>query len=217
MSNVMRLVVLLSGNGSNLQAIIDACEEQTIQGKIVSVISNRADAYGLERARKAKIPTHVIDHTLFKARESFDQALIKVIESYQADLVVLAGFMRILTEGFVQHYQGRLINIHPSLLPAYKGTKTHERVLADGVKVHGASVHFVTAELDSGAVVAQVKVPVETHDTASTLAERVLRYEHVLYPTVLQWFCAGRLRLGNDGAYLDGELIDTPLQLVVEP
>ena len=213
MSKPMRLVVLLSGNGSNLQAIIDACAQHQIYGQIVAVLSNRAEAYGLQRAPQANIPTQVIEHKAFASREAFDQTLIEQIDRWQPDLVVLAGFMRILTEEFVQHYQGRLLNIHPSLLPAYKGTKTHERALADGATVHGASVHFVTPELDSGAVVAQVQIPVLAQDTPASLAERVLSYEHQLYHSVIEWFCRKRLVLTEAGATLDGQLIINPIQL----
>ncbi|TXH59462.1 MAG: phosphoribosylglycinamide formyltransferase [Thiothrix sp.] len=208
-----RIVVLISGSGSNLQAIINACAANEIQGSIVAVISNRPEVYGLERARLAGIATQTLDHKNFADRESFDQALMELIDSYQPDLVVLAGFMRILTAAFVEHYLGRMLNIHPSLLPAYKGVHTHQRALEEGAQQHGASVHFVTAELDAGAVILQAAVPVFTDDTAETLAARVLVEEHKIYPQVVAWFCAGRLVYQDGAAYLDGQRLLEPLKL----
>lgn len=208
-----RLVVLISGSGSNLQALIDACASHEIQGSIVAVISNRPQVYGLERARLAGITTQTLDHKNFADRVSFDQALMELIDSYQPDLVVLAGFMRILTAAFVEHYSGRMLNIHPSLLPAYKGVHTHQRALEDGAQQHGASVHFVTAELDAGAVILQAAVPVLTDDTAETLAARVLIEEHKIYPQVVSWFCTERLSLKDGCAWLDGQCLVKPLQL----
>lgn len=207
-----RIVVLISGSGSNLQALINACATHEIAGSIVAVISNRPEVYGLERARLAGIETQVLDHKNFVDRTSFDQALMQLIDSYQPDLVVLAGFMRILTAEFVEHYSGRMLNIHPSLLPAYKGVHTHQRALDDGAKQHGASVHFVTAELDAGAVILQAAVPVLAGDTAESLAARVLVEEHKIYPTVVNWFCAGRLTYEDSYAWLDGQCLDKPLQ-----
>ncbi|MDO9476774.1 MAG: phosphoribosylglycinamide formyltransferase [Pseudohongiella sp.] len=192
-----RVVVLISGNGSNLQALIDYPQKQYV---ISQVISNRADAFGLQRAQRAGIGTAVLDHKQFSSREGFDGELIRLIDSHQPDLIVLAGFMRILSSGFVQHYAGRLLNIHPSLLPAYKGTNTHQRVLDAGDRFHGVSVHFVTEELDGGAVVAQAIIPVNEGDTKETLAQRVATQEHRLYPEVVSWFAAGRLKLHNDGS-----------------
>lgn len=208
-----RIVVLISGSGSNLQAIINACAANEIQGSIVAVISNRPEVYGLERARLAGIVTQTLDHKNFADRESFDQALMELIDSYQPDLVVLAGFMRILTAAFVEHYLGRMLNIHPSLLPAYKGVHTHQRALEEGAQQHGASVHFVTAELDAGAVILQAAVPVFTDDTAETLAARVLVEEHKIYPQVIAWFCTGRLGYQDGAAYLDGQRLLEPLKL----
>ncbi len=202
------IVVLISGRGSNLQALIDACTDGRIHGRISAVISNVADAAGLERARAAGIATRVVDHRDYAGRDAFDAALIRSIDESTPQLVVLAGFMRILTPQFVNHYTGRLLNIHPSLLPEFRGLNTHQRALDAGVKEHGASVHFVTEELDGGPVVAQIRVPVINTDTADTLAARVLAAEHMLYPTVIDWFCSGRLRLGNQGVELDG----TPLR-----
>jgi len=197
------VVVLISGNGSNLQALIDA---STTSGYRVSgVISNKADAYGLERAARAGIGTRVLSHDDFADRESFDQQLMQEIDAFAPDLVVLAGFMRILSRGFVQHYAGRLLNIHPSLLPDYRGTRTHERVLEAGETQHGVSVHFVTEELDGGPVILQAVVPVEPADTRDLLAARIARQEHLIYPRVVSWFAAGRLQMQEDAALLDGE------------
>ncbi|MEZ5535916.1 MAG: phosphoribosylglycinamide formyltransferase [Thiolinea sp.] len=207
------IVVLISGSGSNLQAIIDACASGQIQGKITAVISNRPAVFGLERAAKSNIPTRIIDHHQFASREAFDAELIRQIDAAQAGLVVLAGFMRILSEGFTRHYQGRLLNIHPSLLPAYKGTHTHQRALDDGAGIHGASVHFVTAELDGGPVIMQAQVPVFESDDADTLARRVLSKEHIIYPKVVEWFCAERLTLVNETVYLDQQALHKPVLL----
>ncbi|MDT4830059.1 Phosphoribosylglycinamide formyltransferase [compost metagenome] len=171
------------------------------------MISNRADAFGLERARKAGIDTRVLDHKAYADREAFDAALIEAIDGYAPQLVVLAGFMRILTPGFVRHYQGRLLNIHPSLLPKYKGLHTHQRALEAGDSEHGCSVHFVTEELDGGPLVVQAVIPVESDDTPESLAQRVHVQEHRIYPLAMRWFAEGRLRLGQDGAELDGQAL----------
>jgi len=197
------VVVLISGNGSNLQAIIDA--SATSGYRVSGVISNKADAYGLERAARAGIATRVLSHRDFADRESFDQQLMQEIDAFAPNLVVLAGFMRILSRGFVQHYAGRLLNIHPSLLPDYRGTHTHERVLEAGETQHGVSVHFVTEELDGGPVILQAVVPVEPGDTRDLLAARIARQEHLIYPRVVSWFAAGRLQMQEDAALLDGE------------
>jgi phosphoribosylglycinamide formyltransferase-1 len=195
------VVVLISGHGSNLQALIDAA---TPPVRIAAVIANRAEAYGLERARQAGIATQVIDHREHADRAGFDAALAAAIDAQGADLVVLAGFMRILTPAFVRRYQGRLLNIHPSLLPLYKGLHTHQRALDAGDAWHGCSVHFVTEELDGGPVVLQSRVPVRAEDTAESLATRVHAAEHLLYPVAVRLFAEGRLRLGTLGAELDG-------------
>lgn len=200
------VVVLISGSGSNLQALIDSLGEDN-PARICAVISNRADAYGLTRAQNAGIATAVLDHKTFEGREAFDAALIEAIDAHQPDLVVLAGFMRILTPGFVQHYAGRLFNIHPSLLPKYKGMHTHQRALEAGEAEHGCSVHFVTEELDGGPLVVQAVVPVQPGDSAETLASRVQIGEHRIYPLAVRWFAEGRLRLTSRGVELDG----TPL------
>ncbi|QXH52769.1 phosphoribosylglycinamide formyltransferase [Pseudomonas fakonensis] len=197
------VVVLLSGSGSNLQALIDSASDSP--ARIRAVISNRADAYGLERARAAGIDTAVLAHGGFDGRDAFDTALMALIDGFEPDLVVLAGFMRILSGGFVRHYQGRLLNIHPSLLPLYKGLHTHQRVLEAGDSEHGCSVHFVTEELDGGPLVVQAVVPVASDDTAQTLAQRVHLQEHQIYPLAVRWFAEGRLRLGEQGALLDDQ------------
>ncbi len=189
------IVILISGRGSNLQALLGA----RLPCRIAAVISNRADATGLELAKQRGIATAVISHRDHPDRESFDAALATEIDRHQADLVVLAGFMRILTAGFVHRYAGRLINIHPSLLPAYPGIDTHERALQDGVKIHGCTVHFVTDELDHGPIIIQAAVPVLDGDTPETLAARVLREEHRIYPQAVRWFCLGQVWLDGQG------------------
>ena len=204
-SKTCNVVVLLSGSGSNLQALIDSCRSEDSPVRIRAVVSNRADAYGLQRAAAAGIDTAVLDHTGFDGREAFEAALMARIDGFAPDLVVLAGFMRILSGGFVRHYQGRLLNIHPSLLPKYKGLHTHRRALEAGDAEHGCSVHFVTEELDGGPLVVQAVVPVTSDDTAESLAQRVHHQEHQIYPLAVHWFAEGRLRLGEHGALLDGQ------------
>ncbi|MEE2024925.1 MULTISPECIES: phosphoribosylglycinamide formyltransferase [Alkalimonas] len=199
------IVVLISGNGSNLQAILDACASGFIAGKVTAVISNKADAYGLVRAREAGSVTHCLAHTDYANRDNYDLALQQLIDSFAPDLVVLAGFMRILTPDFVQHFSGKLLNIHPSLLPKYQGLHTHQRAIEAGDTVHGCSVHFVTEELDGGPVVLQAKVPVFADDDAATVAERVHEQEYRIYPLVIRWFCQGRLQQQGQQALLDNE------------
>ncbi|WP_236202435.1 phosphoribosylglycinamide formyltransferase [Pseudomonas carnis] len=201
------VVVLLSGTGSNLQALIDSTRTGDSPVRIAAVISNRSDAYGLQRARDAGIDTRALDHKAFEGREAFDSALIELIDAFSPKLVVLAGFMRILSADFVRHYEGRLLNIHPSLLPKYKGMHTHQRALDAGDREHGCSVHFVTEELDGGPLVVQAVVPVESGDSAQTLAQRVHTQEHRIYPLAVRWFAEGRLILGDQGALLDGQLL----------
>ncbi|MDZ5602042.1 phosphoribosylglycinamide formyltransferase [Pseudomonas sp. RP23018S] len=198
------VLVLLSGSGSNLQALIDSSHTEGSQVRVCGVIANRADAYGLQRAEAAGIATALLDHTGFDGREAFDTALMALIDGFRPDLVILAGFMRILSGDFVRHYQGRLLNIHPSLLPLYKGLHTHQRALDAGDTEHGCSVHFVTEELDGGPLVVQAVIPVEPGDTAQSLAQRVHHQEHQIYPLAVRWFAEGRLRLGDQGALLDG-------------
>ena len=207
MPDTCDVVVLLSGTGSNLQALIDSDDVKASPATIRAVISNRADAYGLQRAKDAGIDTRVLDHKAFEGREAFDAALIKVIDEFNPKLVVLAGFMRILSADFVRHYQGRLLNIHPSLLPKYKGLHTHQRALEAGDREHGCSVHFVTEELDGGPLVVQAVIPVESDDSAHTLAQRVHAQEHRIYPLAVRWFAEGRLSLDEQGALLDGQLL----------
>lgn len=203
-----RVVVLISGNGSNLQALIDdAAAQPDCQWQIVAVVSNKAEAFGLQRAAQAGIAGIVVDHRQAPSREAFDQALMAAIDAHQPDLLVLAGFMRILTGAFVQHYHGRILNIHPSLLPAYRGTRTHERVLEAGEALHGVSVHFVTEELDGGPVIRQAVICVAPDDTAQSLARKVAAQEHRIYPEVVNWFAAGRLRMAQGRAELDGETL----------
>ncbi|MHA6494773.1 phosphoribosylglycinamide formyltransferase [Pseudomonas borbori] len=219
MPSVCNVVVLISGSGSNLQALIDSiqADAETSTGhpaRIGAVLANRADAYGLSRAQQAGIPTQVLDHKQFDGRDAFDAALIKAIDGYAPDLVVLAGFMRILTPAFVRHYAGRLLNIHPSLLPKYKGLHTHQRALEAGDSEHGCSVHFVTEELDGGPLVVQAVVPVQPQDTPDSLARRVHEQEHRIYPLALRWFAEGRLSLTDQGALLDGEPLPATGHLV---
>ncbi len=207
MAEVARLIILISGNGSNLQAFIDATEKGSLKAEIGAVISSRADAYGLQRAASAGIATEVVDHRQFDSRESFDAKLLARVQHYQPNLVLLAGFMRILTPVFVGPLQGHLLNIHPSLLPNYPGLHTHQRALDAGAKEHGATVHFVTEKLDSGAPIVQTRVPVLAGDDATTLAQRVLEQEHILYPLAADWFIQGRLHLQHGRALLDGKTL----------
>lgn len=192
---MMRVVVLISGRGSNLKAILDA----RLPVEIAAVISNRPDAAGLDFARSQGIPALALDHKQFASRAHFDTALMAEIDRHQPDLVVLAGYMRILSEDFVTHYCGRMMNIHPSLLPSFTGLNTHARALAEGVKIHGCTVHFVTPKLDHGPIIIQAAVMVRPDDTPDTLAARVLAAEHRIYPTAIRWFAEGRLVVQNDG------------------
>jgi phosphoribosylglycinamide formyltransferase-1 len=206
MTNV---VVLISGSGTNLQALIDAEKSGSLDINISAVISNKANAYGLERAQQAGITTDSLDHKGFEDRESFDQALIKIIDKHSPDLVILAGFMRILTPEFTHHYLGRMINIHPSLLPKYQGLHTHKRAIEAGDSEHGCSVHFVTAELDGGPVIMQAKVAIEAGDTPELLAARVLTKEHLVFPETVRLFAAGDLTMEEGKALLKGEPLPT--------
>lgn len=200
-----RIVVLVSGNGSNLQAILDACQQGRINGSVVAVFSNKADAYGLERAREAGVPAHALAASQFADREAFDRQLMLEIDAYAPDLVVLAGYMRILSPAFVQRYAGRMLNIHPSLLPKYPGLHTHRQAIENGDDEHGTSVHFVTEELDGGPVILQAKVPVFSEDTEADVTARVQHQEHAIYPLVVSWFIEGRLAMREDRAWLDGQ------------
>ena len=209
----LAVVVLVSGSGSNLQALIDA-QRSGLNIIIRGVVSNVREAFALQRARDAGIPGSVLDHRGFPSREAYDAALAELIDGLDPGLVVLAGFMRILTPDFVVHYRGRILNIHPSLLPKFRGLHTHGRALEAGERVHGASVHFVTPELDGGPVVLRAEVPVLPGDDTDTLATRVLEREHIIYPCVVGWFAAGRLHLDvADRPVLDGEVLTQPLLL----
>jgi phosphoribosylglycinamide formyltransferase-1 len=206
-----RIVVLISGSGTNLQAIIDASNIIDYPGTVVGVVSNKKDAYGLKRAEKANIAAVALPHKNFDSRESYDEALISEIDKLSPDIIVLAGFMRILSPAFVQYYQGKLVNIHPSLLPKYQGLNTHQRVIDAGDKVHGVSVHFVTEELDGGPVILQAKVPVFEDDSSDDLAARIHEQEHRIYPLVIKWLCEKRLTMTiesqNEHAILDGSIL----------
>lgn len=201
------IVVLISGNGSNLQAIIDDIAQHKINAKISAVIANQETAYGLTRAENAGIPALCIDHKSFASRQEYDAKMASCIDDFNPNLVVLAGFMRILTPSFVEHFQGRMLNIHPSLLPKYKGLHTHQRAIDAKDEEHGASVHFVTPELDGGPVVLQSKVPVFEQQNEQELAERVQQQERQMYPLVIKWFCEDRLKMINNRAVLDNQVL----------
>lgn len=192
------LVILISGRGSNFQAILDQSQAGQLPVEIRAVISNRSQAQGLERARRADLKAHVLDHHQYPHREAFDQALMRLIDSYAPKLIVLAGFMRILTPGFIGHYRGRLLNIHPSLLPDFPGLDTHRRALHAGVREHGATVHFVTDKVDGGPVILQARVPIYPGDTPDVLAARVLEEEHRIYPEAIRAFAEGEIRLKDE-------------------
>lgn len=209
MSQAMPVVILISGGGSNLQSIIDAMQAGSLPIDIRAVISNKTDAYGLERAKAAGIHTEVVNHRDYAGREEFDRALQAAIDAHEPALVILAGFMRILSHDFVEHYLGRMLNIHPALLPSFPGLNTHERALQDGVEQHGATVHFVTTEVDGGPLVLQARVPVQDNDTAEALAARVLEQEHRIFPQAIRWFAEGRLQMQYDKVLLDDKPLPT--------
>ncbi|GLR10497.1 phosphoribosylglycinamide formyltransferase [Mixta theicola] len=200
-----RLVVLISGNGSNLQAILDACQQGRINANTAAVFSNKANAFGLERARSAGVAAHALSAADYESREAFDRQLIREIDAYAPDLVVLAGYMRILSPVFVARYHDRLLNIHPSLLPKYPGLHTHRQAIANGDSEHGTSVHFVTDQLDGGPVILQARVPVCSGDSEEEIAARVQQQEHAIYPQVISWFVEGRLMMRDNAAWLDGK------------
>lgn len=212
MTERLPLVALISGSGSNLQAIIDAAAAG-LPVEIRAVISNKEDAYGLERARQAGITTRVLNHQNFSDRDSYDLALGDLIDEYAPGLVILAGFMRILTPALVKRFHGRMLNIHPSLLPKFRGLHTHQRAIEEGETVHGASVHFVTEELDGGPIILQAQVPVLAGDTPETLAARVLTQEHIIYPSAIRWFAEGTLRLEGEQIYHAGQPLASPIIL----
>ena len=202
----MNGVVLISGNGSNLQSIID--NANSIDLNIRCVVSNKKDAFGLKRAAKVDIPCVALDETLFDSKLSFDQEIMKVIDNYQAEVIILAGYMRILSADFISKYSGKILNIHPSLLPKFPGLNTHQRAIDASEKKHGASVHFVTEEVDGGPVIAQQFVNIDSTDNSQTLAKKVLEKEHVLYPQVIRWYTQGRLKLlNNKTVILDRKII----------
>lgn len=207
------LVILISGSGSNLQAIIDAVANKQIDAVISAVISNRPMAYGLERASRANIKTIAIDHTKFSQRDDFDEALSDSVAKLKPDLIVLAGFMKILSDSFIEQNKGKILNIHPSLLPEFKGLNTHRRVIEAGCASHGASVHFVDNELDSGPVVIQAEIPV-TANCEEKLKKSVLEQEHIIYPLAIQWFVEGRLTLVNNQVYIDNKHLEQPAQWI---
>ena len=212
------VVILISGRGTNLQAILDAIRAATLPIVIRAVISNNPEAEGLRHARAAGVPTEIIDHRAYSERAQFDAALMQAIDRHAPQLVLLAGFMRILGDAFIRHYAGRLLNIHPSLLPDFKGVNTHARALAAGARQHGASVHFVTSDLDGGPVIVQASVPVRADDNAATLGARVLEQEHRIFALAIRWCVAGRLTIRDGRVLLDGAtrpeqaLVTTPGQ-----
>jgi phosphoribosylglycinamide formyltransferase-1 len=207
------LVVLISGRGSNLKAILAAVKRGDLPAVVTAVVSDKTQAAGLDYARAANIDTLALEAADYPDMEGYDRALQGLIDRFEPDLVVLAGFMRILTPAFVHHYQGRLINIHPSLLPEFRGLNTHQRAIEQGVKEHGASVHFVTEELDGGPVIVQVRVPVLPGDDAERLAARVLKQEHRLYPQAIRWLAEGRVRLNGEQLLFDQQPMQQPLQI----
>ena len=214
---MLKVAVLISGRGSNLQALIDAERQKDWPAKIVLVISNVPGAQGLERAEKAGIATQTIDHKKFQGREPFDQAMTAALEKAGAELVCLAGFLRLLTDDFINRWRDRLVNIHPSLLPAFKGLHTHERALAAGVRLHGCTVHFVRPQLDTGPVIAQAAVPVLPEDDGDTLAARVLAQEHKIYPMAVRLIAEGRVRVVNEVALIDGAEAPDAAAALVNP
>ncbi len=207
------LVILISGRGSNMQALLEA----DLPAGPITVISNNPAAEGLKFARTRGIPVQVIDHRAFPSREAFDTVLAEAIDAHQPDLIALAGFMRILSDRFVNHYRGKLVNIHPSLLPAFPGLNTHIRVLQEGIKIHGCTVHFVTPQLDHGPAIIQAAVPVLVGDTHETLAARVLVQEHRIYPQAVRWFLQGRLTLADDQVEIEAEGTDYGQEVLYSP
>jgi len=205
---MIKIAVLVSGSGSNLQALIDA----NLSGQIVGVISNKPEAYALARAQKAGIQTAVIEHKQYPNREAFDDVMHQQLLDWDVDLVILAGFMRILSEKFVKAWEGKMVNIHPSLLPNYKGMHTHQRVLNTGDTLHGCTVHYVTAELDAGQALAQGILKVSHQDTTHSLAQRVHVLEHLIYPQVVEWICTGTIQHTATGVMYRGQLMQEPVQ-----
>ncbi|MDC0910807.1 phosphoribosylglycinamide formyltransferase [Candidatus Pseudothioglobus singularis] len=202
----MRAVILISGNGSNLQSLIDNAKK--IDLEICLVISNKEDAFGLKRAKRANITAHFVDPNLYKSREDFDKQLITIIDKLNISLIVLAGYMRILSSDFIHHFSGKILNIHPSLLPKFQGLNTHRKAIDAKEKYHGATVHFATEELDGGPIISQEIVEIDIIDTEHSLAQKVLEKEHILYPRVIHWYTQNRLKLiNNDCVELDGKTL----------
>jgi len=207
---VKNIVVLISGSGSNMEAIVEQINAGNINGQISAVISNRPNVYGLTRAEKYDIPAVCLDHKTFDSRESYDEALAQTILQYSPDLVVLAGFMRILTPKFVERFAGKMLNIHPSLLPKYPGLNTHQRAIEAGDKYHGSTVHFVTSELDGGPIIQQSVLEISPNDDEDSLTERVKSLEHKLYPEVIALYCQDRLKMSDLGAQIDNKVVELP-------
>jgi len=210
----LNLVVLISGSGSNLQAIIDAIAANKLHAHIKAVISNRPHVKGLQRARDANIPAITLDHKNFASREDFDQQLMREINLHQPDLIILAGFMRILTDEFVEHFKGRMLNIHPSMLPEFRGLNTHQRAIDTGVKQHGVTVHYVSNELDGGPLVLQAIIEVTQNDTPETLQQRIHQQEHIIYPMVIEWVAQQRLEMIDQQVYLDKQQLKGPAKWI---
>lgn len=200
-----RVVILISGSGSNMSAIVDALKAEKVEVEIAAVISNKEEVAGLQKAYDRNLHTEVLSHKNFDSREAYDMALIQLINSFQADLIVLAGFMRVLSPAFVQYFSNRILNIHPSLLPKYPGLNTHERVLEAGDSEHGVTVHFVNEELDAGPNIIQAVIQVEETDTVTSLENKVKQQEHIIYPIAVKWFVEGRLKYNGKCALLDGK------------
>lgn len=212
MTTPINLVVIISGNGSNLQSIIDAIESGQINAQISAVISNNTDAYGLTRAQNHNIASLVIDHREFSSRDAFDQTLFQTVNQYQPDYIVLAGFMRILGSDFVQAYTHRILNIHPSILPKYKGLNTHQRALKNSESEHGVSIHLVTAELDDGPILLQGRYPVEAEDTVEKLQDKGHTLEHLMYPAILKWLSSGDLKITGESIVFRNQTIHQPIE-----
>lgn len=200
-----KIVILISGSGSNMLSIVEAVKNQQIEADVACVISNKAQALGIEKAKQQGIATQVVEHNQFASKADFEQALSQAIDEYSPDLVVLAGFMRILSSEFVNRYLGRLLNIHPSLLPKYTGLNTHQRAIEAQDKEHGATVHFVIPELDAGPSIVQAVVPIKADDTQETLQKRVLEQEHIIYPIVISWYINGRVQFKDNQAFFDNK------------
>ena len=210
----LNIIVLISGSGSNLQAIIDAISAGKLHANIRLVISNRPNVKGLERAQAAGISAQCIDHRQYESREAFDQQLMQTIDRHQPDLLILAGFMRILTDGFVSHYAERMLNIHPSLLPDFRGLNTHQRALNAGVRQHGVSIHYVSNELDGGPLVLQAVIDVCADDTCESLQQKIHQQEHIIYPMVIEWIAQQRLEIIEQQVYMDRKLLNNPLKWI---